>query len=153
MGWAHGALLMPLTFTPDSTGLGGWKEVNQFIKALREGKWMGLDNTRPIYAADAMGSIQELLRRWNKAVFAYRNQFHRCTTLFRRQILLRRHQRRRWQNKQRFIKRRFFGSQPRKPQAAAVASHASIKQYYWTETVGRHLPLTVFLCSRLQKIA
>lgn len=36
-----------VNLTSDSTGIGSWKE-DQFIKTLREGKWMGLDNTRPI---------------------------------------------------------------------------------------------------------
>jgi len=31
----------------DATGIGNWKE-EQFIKALREGKYKGLDNTRPL---------------------------------------------------------------------------------------------------------
>jgi len=33
--------------TSDSTGIGMWKE-EQFIKAIREGKYKGLDNTRPL---------------------------------------------------------------------------------------------------------
>ena len=33
--------------TSDATGIGNWKE-EQFIKALREGKFKGLDNTRPL---------------------------------------------------------------------------------------------------------
>jgi hypothetical protein len=33
--------------TSDPTGIGNWKE-EQFIKALREGKWKGLDNSRPL---------------------------------------------------------------------------------------------------------
>ncbi|HET6768203.1 MAG TPA: diheme cytochrome c-553 [Chitinophagaceae bacterium] len=33
--------------TSDATGIGNWKE-EQFIKALREGKYKGLDNTRPL---------------------------------------------------------------------------------------------------------
>jgi hypothetical protein len=31
----------------DATGIGNWKE-EQFLKALREGKYKGLDNTRPL---------------------------------------------------------------------------------------------------------
>src|SRR4030095_9745887 len=33
--------------TSDETGIGNWKE-EQFIKAIREGKWKGLDNTRQL---------------------------------------------------------------------------------------------------------
>lgn len=33
--------------TSDATGIGNWKE-EQFIKALREGKYKGLDDTRPL---------------------------------------------------------------------------------------------------------
>lgn len=33
--------------TSDATGIGNWKE-EQFIKAIREGKYKGLDNTRPL---------------------------------------------------------------------------------------------------------
>jgi hypothetical protein len=33
--------------TSDGTGIGNWKE-EQFIKAIRQGKYKGLDNTRPI---------------------------------------------------------------------------------------------------------
>jgi hypothetical protein len=33
--------------TSDGTGIGNWKE-EQFIKAIREGKYKGLDNTRPL---------------------------------------------------------------------------------------------------------
>jgi len=33
--------------TSDSTGIGGWTE-QQFFKAIREGKYKGLDNSRPL---------------------------------------------------------------------------------------------------------
>ncbi len=33
--------------TPDATGLGGWT-LDQFRKAFTEGKWKGLDNSRPL---------------------------------------------------------------------------------------------------------
>jgi len=33
--------------TSDATGIGNWTE-EQFIKCLREGKWKGLDNARPL---------------------------------------------------------------------------------------------------------
>ena len=39
--------------TPDSTGIGGWKE-DQFIYALRHGKWMGLTDARNDFTTYAM---------------------------------------------------------------------------------------------------
>jgi hypothetical protein len=33
--------------TPDKTGIGNWSE-EQFMKAIREGKYKGMDGTRPI---------------------------------------------------------------------------------------------------------
>ena len=33
--------------TPDATGTGNWTE-EQFMKAIKEGKWKGLDNSRPL---------------------------------------------------------------------------------------------------------
>src|SRR5687767_2244328 len=36
-----------VNLTSDSTGIGAWKE-DQFVKALKERKWMGLDGTRPL---------------------------------------------------------------------------------------------------------
>ena len=63
--FAHGMLTMGLTgkmltnyvgpwgisysanISSDSTGIGNWSE-KQFFKAIREGKYLGLDNTRPL---------------------------------------------------------------------------------------------------------
>lgn len=56
--------------TPDSTGLGGWKE-DQFIKALREGKWMGLENTRPIMPPMPWEAFKNFSDDEIKAIFAY----------------------------------------------------------------------------------
>ena len=43
-GWGQS---FAANLTSDSTGIGMWTEA-QFIKALREGKYKGLDNTRPL---------------------------------------------------------------------------------------------------------
>ena|SRR5438105_10947683 len=56
--------------TSDSTGIGGWTE-HQFLKAIREGKYKGLDNSRPLlppmpWPGFAKASDDDL-----KAVFAY----------------------------------------------------------------------------------
>ncbi len=59
-----------VNLTPDSTGLGSWKE-DQFIKALREGKWMGLENTRPIMPPMPWQDFKSLTDGEIKAMFAY----------------------------------------------------------------------------------
>lgn len=59
--------------TPDTTGIGNWSE-EQFIRAIREGKWMGLEGSRQLlppmsFVAENMNaaaSDDEL-----KAIFAY----------------------------------------------------------------------------------
>jgi Cytochrome c. len=56
--------------TSDSTGIGSWTE-EQFFKAMREGKYKGLDNSRPIlppmpWQEYAKASDEDL-----KAIFAY----------------------------------------------------------------------------------
>lgn len=59
--------------TPDITGIGNWSEA-QFIRAIREGKWMGLEGSRQLlppmsFVAEninAAASDDEL-----KAIFAY----------------------------------------------------------------------------------
>lgn len=56
--------------TSDSTGIGAWKE-EQFIKALREKKWMGLDNTRPLMPPMSMMPATEMSEDELKAIFAY----------------------------------------------------------------------------------
>lgn len=56
--------------TSDSTGIGTWKE-EQFIKALKEKKWMGLDNTRPLMPPMSMMPVTELGNDELKAIFAY----------------------------------------------------------------------------------
>lgn len=56
--------------TPDDTGLGAWTEA-QFIKALREGKSKGMDNTRPILPPMPIPSYRNLTDDDLKAIFAY----------------------------------------------------------------------------------
>lgn len=56
--------------TPDSTGLGNWKE-EQFLKALKEKKWMGLDNTRPLMPPMSLMPVTLLSDDELKAIFAY----------------------------------------------------------------------------------
>jgi mono/diheme cytochrome c family protein len=56
--------------TSDSTGIGNWKE-EQFIKAIREGKFMGLDNTRPILPPMPIASFRHMTDNELKAIFAY----------------------------------------------------------------------------------
>ena len=56
--------------TSDSTGIGNWKE-EQFLKALKEKKWMGLDNTRPLMPPMSMMPVTEMSDDELKAIFAY----------------------------------------------------------------------------------
>jgi len=56
--------------TSDSTGIGNWKE-EQFVKCLREKKWMGLDNTRPLMPPMSMMPATEMSEDELKAIFAY----------------------------------------------------------------------------------
>lgn len=56
--------------TPDSTGIGTWKE-EQFIKAIREGKYKGLDNTRPLLPPMPWEMYKNLSDEDLKSMFAY----------------------------------------------------------------------------------
>jgi cytochrome c553 len=56
--------------TSDSTGIGMWKE-EQFIKALKEKKWMGLENTRPLMPPMSMMPATKMSDDELKAIFAY----------------------------------------------------------------------------------
>ena len=56
--------------TSDETGIGSWKE-EQFIKALREGKLKGLDNTRPLLPPMPWQTYRFMRDEELKAVFAY----------------------------------------------------------------------------------
>jgi mono/diheme cytochrome c family protein len=56
--------------TSDATGIGTWTE-EQFIKALREGKFKGLDNTRPLLPPMPWQSYSKMTDEDLKAMFAY----------------------------------------------------------------------------------
>ena len=56
--------------TSDSTGIGMWTEP-QFLKALKEKKWMGLDNTRPLMPPMSMMPATQMSDDEMKAIFAY----------------------------------------------------------------------------------
>ena len=56
--------------TSDSTGIGRWKE-EQFLKALKEKKWMGLENTRPLMPPMSMMPATLMTDDELKAIFAY----------------------------------------------------------------------------------
>ena len=59
-----------VNLTSDSTGIGNWKE-EQFVKCLKEKKWMGLDNTRPLMPPMSMMPVTEMSEDELKAIFAY----------------------------------------------------------------------------------
>jgi hypothetical protein len=56
--------------TPDSSGLGNWTEA-QFIKCIREGKWMGLDSTRQLLPPMPWEAYRLMSDNEMKAIFAY----------------------------------------------------------------------------------
>lgn len=56
--------------TSDATGIGNWKE-EQFIKAIREGKFKGLDNTRPMLPPMPWFVYKNLGDDDLKSIFAY----------------------------------------------------------------------------------
>ncbi|HXL57436.1 MAG TPA: c-type cytochrome [Chitinophagaceae bacterium] len=56
--------------TPDSRGIGSWKE-EQFMKAIREGKFKGLDSTRPLLPPTPWPSYRNFNDDELKAIFAY----------------------------------------------------------------------------------
>lgn len=56
--------------TSDSTGIGTWTE-DQFKKALREGKYKGLDNSRPILPPMPWQDFKNLTDEDLSAIFAY----------------------------------------------------------------------------------
>lgn len=59
-----------VNLTPDNTGIGSWTE-EQWMKCVKQGKWMGLDNTRPILPPMPVSSIIAMTDDEAKAVFAY----------------------------------------------------------------------------------
>lgn len=56
--------------TSDATGIGNWKE-EQFIKAIREGKYKGLDNTRPLLPPMPWFAYKHLTDDDLKSIFAF----------------------------------------------------------------------------------
>ncbi len=56
--------------TPDATGLGNWKLEN-FKKAIREGKYKGMDNTRPLLPPMPWQNFANLEDADLEAMFAY----------------------------------------------------------------------------------
>ncbi|NTS40679.1 diheme cytochrome c-553 [Flavisolibacter sp. BT320] len=56
--------------TSDATGTGNWTEA-QFMKALREGKFKGMDNTRPLLPPMPWNVYQYMTDDELKAIFAY----------------------------------------------------------------------------------
>jgi len=59
-----------VNLTSDASGIGGWKE-EQFIKALHERKWMGLEGTRPLMPPMSMMPATRMNDDELKAIFAY----------------------------------------------------------------------------------
>ena len=65
------ALIAVITgVTSDATGIGNWKE-EQFIKAIREGKYKGLDNTRPLLPPMPWFVYKNLTDDDLKSIFAF----------------------------------------------------------------------------------
>lgn len=56
--------------TSDETGIGNWSE-KQFIKAIREGKFKGMDNTRPLLPPMPWPNFAKASDNDLKAVFAF----------------------------------------------------------------------------------
>lgn len=56
--------------TPDESGLGSWTEA-QFLKAIKEGKLKGMDNTRPLLPPMPWTMYRNLNDEDLKAIFAY----------------------------------------------------------------------------------
>jgi hypothetical protein len=56
--------------TPDQTGIGNWSEA-QFFKAMREGKFKGLDGSRPLLPPMPWEDFTNMKDEELKAIFAY----------------------------------------------------------------------------------
>lgn len=56
--------------TSDETGIGNWSEA-QFVKALREGKFKGMDNTRPLLPPMPWLAYRNMTDDDLKSIFAY----------------------------------------------------------------------------------
>ncbi len=69
MGWSMG-VSYTANLTPDSTGLLGWKE-DQFIYAIREGKFKGLPGSRAMLPPMPWQEYKNMTDGELKAIFAY----------------------------------------------------------------------------------
>lgn len=56
--------------TSDSTGIGGWKEEN-FLRAIKEGKYKGLENSRPLLPPMPWMVYKNFTDEDLKSIFAY----------------------------------------------------------------------------------
>tara|TARA_R110002094_G_scaffold3622_1_gene11771 strand:- start:315 stop:614 length:300 start_codon:yes stop_codon:yes gene_type:complete len=56
--------------TPDETGIGNWSEA-QFLKAIKEGKFKGMENTRPLLPPMPWTEYRNFTDEDLKAIFAY----------------------------------------------------------------------------------
>jgi hypothetical protein len=56
--------------TSDQTGIGNWKESN-FITAIRQGKYMGIENARPLLPPMPWQGYRHMTDGELKAIFAY----------------------------------------------------------------------------------
>lgn len=56
--------------TPDATGIGNWTE-EQFIRALREGKYKGMENGRPLLPPMPWQNFKQMTDDDIKSIFAY----------------------------------------------------------------------------------
>lgn len=59
-----------VNLTPDATGISSSTE-EQWMKCVKQGKWMGLDNTRPILPPMPITSLIAMTDDEAKAIFAY----------------------------------------------------------------------------------
>jgi mono/diheme cytochrome c family protein len=56
--------------TPDPTGIGSWTE-EQFLRAMKEGKWKGLENSRNLLPPMPWQGYSQMPDEDLKAIFAY----------------------------------------------------------------------------------
>jgi len=56
--------------TPDASGIGTWT-YGQFSKAMKEGKWKGQDNTRPLLPPMPWQNYKDIAEEDLQAIFAY----------------------------------------------------------------------------------
>lgn len=56
--------------TPDPTGIGSWTE-DQFLRAMKQGKWKGLENSRQLLPPMPWQSYSQMSDEDLKAIFAY----------------------------------------------------------------------------------